>query len=98
MGAAGELVGPSEPDALAERLRQLAGDPSRLESLRGQAAVLASERSWQTVARRHLDVYGEVTDADRAPGRRLRAAYPRGRPPRGGVRAGPPGWRNPGAP
>jgi glycosyltransferase involved in cell wall biosynthesis len=74
MGAAEELVGPSEPDALAERLRELAVDPSRLESLRGQAAVLASERSWGTVARRHLDVYGEVSDADRAPGRRLRAA------------------------
>jgi glycosyltransferase involved in cell wall biosynthesis len=74
MGAAEELVGPSEPDALAARLRELAGDPSRLESLRGQAAVLASERSWETVARRHLDVYGEVSDADRAPGRRFRAA------------------------
>jgi glycosyltransferase involved in cell wall biosynthesis len=74
MGAAGELVGPSEPGALAERLRELARDPSRLESLRGQAAVLASERSWGTVARRHLDVYGEVSDADRPPGRRLRAA------------------------
>jgi glycosyltransferase involved in cell wall biosynthesis len=74
MGASGELVGPGEPEALAERLRALARDPSRLESLRGQAAVLASERSWGTVARRHLDVYGEVSDADRAPGRRLRAA------------------------
>jgi glycosyltransferase involved in cell wall biosynthesis len=74
MGAAGELVGPSEPDALAQRLCQLAGDPSRVESLRGQAAALASERSWGTVARRHLDVYGEVSDADCAPGRRLRAA------------------------
>jgi glycosyltransferase involved in cell wall biosynthesis len=74
MGAAEELVGPGEPDALAERLRELAGDPLRLESLRGQAAVLASERSWGQVARRHLDLYGEVSDADRAPGRRLRAA------------------------
>jgi glycosyltransferase involved in cell wall biosynthesis len=74
MGAAEELVAPSEPGALGQRLRELAGDPSRLESLRGQAAVLASERSWGTVARRHLDVYGEVSDADRPPGRRLRAA------------------------
>jgi glycosyltransferase involved in cell wall biosynthesis len=74
MGAAEELVAPIEPGALAQRLRELAGEPSLLESLRGQAAVLASERSWVSVARRHLDVYGEVSDADRPPGRRLRAA------------------------
>jgi glycosyltransferase involved in cell wall biosynthesis len=74
MGAPDELVGPGEPPALAERLRALAREPDRLDSLRAHAAGLAAERSWHAVARRHLDLYGEVSDADRAPGRRLRAA------------------------
>ena len=74
MGAPRELVAPGEPAALAGRLRALARDPARLESLRAHAAELATERSWGSVARRHLDLYGEVSDADRAPGRRLRAA------------------------
>jgi glycosyltransferase involved in cell wall biosynthesis len=74
MGAPKELVGPGEPEALAKRLGALARHPARLESLRGHAAELAAERSWVSVARRHLDVYEEVSDADRAPGRRPRAA------------------------
>ncbi len=74
MGARGEMVVSSEPHALAGRLRSLAEQPQRLEALRERGRELAAERSWGAVARRHLDVYGEVSDADRSSGRRLRAA------------------------
>lgn len=74
MGAPFELVAPGEPEPLATLLRALADNPVRLESLRTHAAGLGAERSWASVARRHVELYREVSNADRAPRRRLRAA------------------------
>ena len=74
MDAPPEMVAPLEPGALAEALTSLAGRPERLESLAGHGRELAAERSWSAVARRHLDVYEEVSRADRASGGFLRAA------------------------
>jgi glycosyltransferase involved in cell wall biosynthesis len=74
MGAPPELVAPGEPEPLARLLGALAHNPARLVSLRTHAADLGAERSWPSVARQHLELYREVSDADRAPGRRLRAA------------------------
>lgn len=74
MNAAEALVGPGDPAALAERLIELAERPAELDRLRRHAAGLAATRSWGAVARRHLDLYADLSDADRAPARRLRAA------------------------
>ena len=74
MDAPDEMVVPGESHAVADKLRSLAEHPDRLEALRARGRELAAERSWGAVARSHLDVYREVSDADRSPGRRLRAA------------------------
>lgn len=57
IGAADTLVVSREPRALAARLAALAAEPSRLDALRAAAAELGRDRSWPTVARRHLEVY-----------------------------------------
>lgn len=63
-----------EPCALAEKLLALARGGPQLELLRSQSKSLAQGRSWPVIARRHLELYKEVTDAARASGRRVRAA------------------------
>ena len=74
MDAPQALVGPGDAAAVAERLIELAERPVEVDELRRHAAGLAATRSWETVARRHLDLYEDVSDADRAPVGRLRAA------------------------
>ena len=76
MGAPPEMVASIDPQALARRLTELAANRSRLGTLRAASRAMAAERSWERVARRHMALYEEVIDADRPPGRRLRAGQP----------------------
>ena len=64
------------PDALADRLRSLAGDPAARAALARASSELARDRAWPAVADRHLAVYEEVTHGRGGPRRRLRAANP----------------------
>jgi hypothetical protein len=68
------LSAPTDPRRLARTLSRLAADRRKLEPLRAAARELASDRSWPAVARRHLEIYEEVEDADGAADRLLRAA------------------------
>lgn len=72
-GAPSSLTVNLDPRAMAERLRHLAADPSALHALRRSVATLAAGRSWPAVARRHIELYEEVLDAERSPRWRLRA-------------------------
>ncbi len=63
MGGAPELVAPTAAPALAARLRALAGDRAALEPLRRRSADLVADRSWESVAGRHAEIYGEVSRA-----------------------------------
>ena len=74
MDAPEEMVAPAAPEDLAAKLTGLAEQPDRLALLSGHGRELAAERSWNAVAHRHLDVYEEVSRADRASGGFLRAA------------------------
>jgi glycosyltransferase involved in cell wall biosynthesis len=46
---------------LAGRLRSLAADPAERDALADAAAAMAAGRGWHEVARRHLELYAEVT-------------------------------------
>lgn len=63
MGAPDDLVAPTEASALAEHLRALAADRGALEPLRRRSAELTADRSWESVARRHAEIYGQVARA-----------------------------------
>jgi glycosyltransferase involved in cell wall biosynthesis len=63
MGGPTELIAPTEAPALAERLRGLARDRASLEPLRRRSAELIADRSWESVAGRHAEIYGEVNRA-----------------------------------
>jgi glycosyltransferase involved in cell wall biosynthesis len=63
VGAPADLVAPTDAPALAERLRGLAADRAALEPLRRQSAELTRDRSWDAVADRHGEIYGEVARA-----------------------------------
>lgn len=43
------------------RLAELAADPAQLTSLAAASATFAGDRSWPSVARRHLELYREVS-------------------------------------
>jgi glycosyltransferase involved in cell wall biosynthesis len=64
---------PLEPALLAERLRSLARRGTELAELSRWSGGLAEGRSWPQVAKRHLEIYEEVTDAQRSASRRDRA-------------------------
>jgi glycosyltransferase involved in cell wall biosynthesis len=51
------------PDAasIATRLRSLATDPQERERLAAASRAMALDRAWPAVARRHLDLYAEVS-------------------------------------
>jgi glycosyltransferase involved in cell wall biosynthesis len=68
------LIGSRNPGELASLLRHLASDPTALGRVRDAAYALSGDRSWSAVADRHLDIYEEVSRADRSPRGRLRAA------------------------
>lgn len=73
IGAPPPLAAPAEPAALAARLADLAGNRRAVEELGGASRQLARGRSWPEVARRHLDLYEEVT-REKGPARgRVRA-------------------------
>ncbi|HEX4865457.1 MAG TPA: glycosyltransferase [Acidimicrobiales bacterium] len=78
--ALGEVVGlPSragtsiEPSLLADRLRALASRGTDLAELARWTTALSEGRSWPHVAKRHLEIYEEVTNAQRAASRSHRA-------------------------
>jgi glycosyltransferase involved in cell wall biosynthesis len=73
-GVPDALVAPSDDVALAQRLRDLAHDRVARAGLRDVAAELLDGRTWPAVARTHLDLYEEVSHAERPARRRLRAA------------------------
>lgn len=56
-GVDGVLVPPREPEALAEALDALAGDASRLASMRRAARAHAETQTWDRRIEAHLDVY-----------------------------------------
>src|SRR6185369_1981590 len=72
-GVPDALVAPSTDAALAARLRDLAHDAVAREALRDVAGELLDGRTWPAVARTHLDIYEEVSHAERSARRRLRA-------------------------
>jgi glycosyltransferase involved in cell wall biosynthesis len=73
-GASRSLATSLDRLSLRERLRGLTSDDAQLDLLRRESQALAYGRSWPSVARRHLDVYEEVSNAPRTTGRRFRAA------------------------
>jgi glycosyltransferase involved in cell wall biosynthesis len=68
------LVGSRNPAELASLLRHLSTDAAALGRVRDAGYALSGDRSWSAVAQRHLDIYEEVSRADRSSGGRLRAA------------------------
>jgi glycosyltransferase involved in cell wall biosynthesis len=72
-GAPGRLAAPADPDGLGALLVDLAGQPTRLEPVCAAARRMARDRSWPAVARRHLEIYEGVSDAERTRGRLRRA-------------------------
>ena len=68
------LVGSRNPAELASLLRVLASDPAALSRVSDAAYAFSGDRSWAAVADRHLEIYEEVSHADRASGGSLRAA------------------------
>jgi glycosyltransferase involved in cell wall biosynthesis len=73
-GAPSMMTVPTDAQALADRLTDLATRPAALSELRRWSGVLAAGRRWPAVARQHLELYEEVVaDAQRAARRRLRA-------------------------
>lgn len=72
VGFPAESALPAEPDRMAKWLVELAGDPGRRDELRRRTGELGTGRSWPEVAERHLEIYEEVIDAQRASGRASR--------------------------
>lgn len=73
-GAPSVLTAPLHPVALGAALQRLAADPAALAELRRWTRVLARGRRWSAVARRTAELYEEVLDGPRRPGRSVRAA------------------------
>lgn len=48
---------PGDPEALADELQALIGDPRRLEALAVAGRRVAGDRSWTIAARRHVEAY-----------------------------------------
>lgn len=67
-----DLGVPTDAASLAARLADLAGDAGALRRLGRASEALGVGRTWADVARRHLDIYQEVIDANGAAGRRGR--------------------------
>ena len=67
-----------EPAALAGHLKELARRPARREELARATRALTVGRRWDSVARRHIALYEEVTHAHRSLGRRVRPGKPGG--------------------
>jgi glycosyltransferase involved in cell wall biosynthesis len=74
IGAARPLVAESTAPRLAAQLGRLAASQQARHEVGTAAAELLAGRSWPAVARRHLALYEEVVDANRAPRGSLRTA------------------------
>lgn len=76
MGAPAATTAATDPGALALQLRELARERSGLGELQDHSRQMARDRSWSSVAGRHIEVYEEVLrDVDLA-GRSVRARQP----------------------
>ena len=60
IGAPEEMTAPLDPLGLARRLTELATDPVQLERLHSCAVAMASDRTWDVVAKRHVALYEKV--------------------------------------
>jgi glycosyltransferase involved in cell wall biosynthesis len=58
------LIASRDAGELGSLLHLLATDQAALARVRDAAYALSGDRSWPAVARRHLELYEEVTDAD----------------------------------
>jgi glycosyltransferase involved in cell wall biosynthesis len=66
VGAPAELVAADGSEGLAGQLELLARESGERDRLRAAGRLLAGDRSWATVARRHAEIYEEVSHADGA--------------------------------
>jgi glycosyltransferase involved in cell wall biosynthesis len=78
LGTPDELATPVDPPTLARRLVELASDAEQLATLAAATRRLATGRSWDDVARRHIELYEEVIDASGTVGRSIRSKKSRG--------------------
>ena len=72
IGLPAQATVPLDPAALAARLGELADDRASLDELATLSSALRQGRSWDELAQRHLALYEEVRDAQRAPRRAVR--------------------------
>ena len=63
IGAPRSVTVPLEPAAMARRLLELAARPEQRDVLHERCRRFGEGRSWRDVARRHLELYGEVRRA-----------------------------------
>jgi len=61
---AGVVVPPEDPDRLADALVRVLTDPDARERMAADSRRMAEELSWETIARRHLELYRDVSRAD----------------------------------
>ncbi len=71
-----QMVVPIDPPGLAAHLRALACDRGALDTVRAATESFAAGRSWDRVARDHIEIYEEVIHAESAPGRGVRTGKP----------------------
>lgn len=69
-GETGILVPPGDPEALAEGIRRLAGDPALRERLGAAGRERARLFSWDVVTEQYLEVYRKVSKAEGKEARR----------------------------
>lgn len=69
-GVTGYTVPTNDPQALAERLGALIEDPALKDSLGRQAAAFAQDYGWEIIARKILNLYGEVLEQPLLKGQR----------------------------
>lgn len=66
IGAPAELGVPVDPPSLAARLDVLASSRAARDAAAASTRLLGADRTWPAIARRHLQLYREVTDGHRA--------------------------------
>lgn len=74
VGAPPEATVHLDAAAIAGRLKELAGDRDTRVALGRHSQRAGEDRSWPSVARRHLNLYEETARAHRLAGRRFRTA------------------------
>jgi len=66
-GVTGYSIPDQDPDALAESLKRILGDPSAMEEMGKRAAEYAREYSWPLISTQILDVYQEISRGETSP-------------------------------